>query len=171
MEVEAAASGCWKWTSATYVLTLGHSRTGTFSDFIQNLPPWERELLVHTTMEYDAYAIGVVLEHGIRAVSDGSEWFKKQGSFGWIMSSDTGERVAIGMGPARGSRPNSYWSEGYGMLAMLLFLQRLAEFIQLHEAWKGIIATDSKSLIDTIRGTSRTRSDSDQLRPYRSTST
>lgn len=36
------------------------------------------------------------------------------------------------------------------MLALLVFLQRLAEYIQLHEPWQGIIATDSKSLIDTV---------------------
>ena len=56
------------------------------------------------------------------------------------------------MGPARSSKPNSYRSEGYGLLALLCFLHRLAEFIQLREPWQGVIATDSKSLIDTIYG-------------------
>jgi hypothetical protein len=88
-------------------------------------------------------------------VSDGSEWFTTQGSFGWILSSDTGERLATCMGPARGSRPNSYRSEGYGMLALLSFLKRLQEFTYLHEPLHGIIATDSKSLVDTIRGPHR----------------
>ena len=59
------------------------------------------------------------------------------------------------MGPARSSRPNSYRSEGYGMLALLCLLQRQAKYIQLHEPWHGVIATDSKSLIDTIRGPSQ----------------
>ena len=36
------------------------------------------------------------------------------------------------------------------MLALLSFLKRLAEFTQLHEPWTGILATDSKSLIDTV---------------------
>ena len=78
-------------------------------------------------MSTDVYTVGVALEHGIRVVRDGSEWFKTQGSFGWIMSSDEGERLATGMGPARRNRPNSFRSEGYGMLALLVFLHRLAE--------------------------------------------
>ena len=42
------------------------------------------------------------------------------------------------------------------MLSMLCFLRpRLAEFTTQHEPWKGIIATDSLSLIDTIRGVRR----------------
>ena len=56
------------------------------------------------------------------------------------------------MGPARSSQPNSYRSEGYGMLALLCFLRRLSEFTQAHEPWTGTLATDSKSLIDTIYG-------------------
>ena len=38
MEVEPVASNCWKWTTATYVLTIGSPPNGTFSDFIQSLP-------------------------------------------------------------------------------------------------------------------------------------
>ena len=105
---------------------------------------------MHTKLATDAYAVSVALEHGLRAVSDGSEWFQSQGSFGWMLSSDQGDRLASGMGPARSSRPNSYRSEGYGMLALLCFLQRLAEYVQLHNPWRGIIV--SKSLIDTVRG-------------------
>ena len=70
------------------------------------------------------------------------------------------------MGPARGSRPNSYRSEGYEMLALLLFLQRLAEFIQHHDQWSGIIATDSKSLISTIRGPCRSQTHSGPATVY-----
>ena len=63
-----------------------------------------------------------------------------------------GDRLATGMGPARSSRPNSYQSEGYGMLALLSFLKRLAEYVNLHEPWRGILATDSKSIIDNVYG-------------------
>jgi hypothetical protein len=59
------------------------------------------------------------------------------------------------MGPLHGSRPNSYRSEGYGMLALLSFLKRLTEYIQLHKPLQGILATDSKGLIDAIRGPHR----------------
>ena len=47
-----------------------------------------------------------------------------------------------------------------------LFLQRLAKFIQYHDQWNGIIATDSKSLIDTIRGKCRSQSHSGQAKEY-----
>ena len=80
---------------------------------------------------------------------------EKLGAFGWTVSNDLGDRAAEGMGPAPGAKPNSYRSEAYGMLAMLCFLRRLAEYTHQHEQWKGIIATDSLSLIDTIRGVRR----------------
>jgi hypothetical protein len=151
MAAELLKPGIWKCTVATYILVPGVPPVTTFDEFVTTLPPWERDLLQHTTLASDAYTIGVALEHGLRAVSDGSAWFTTHGSFGWILSSDTGERLAVGMGPASGSKPNSFRSEGYGMLALLSFLKRIAEFIHLHEPWKGVLATDSKSLIDTIR--------------------
>lgn len=101
-------------------------------------------------MAADAYAVGETLEHGLHAVSDGSEWFYTQGSFGWILSLDEGERLVTGMGSPCSSQSNSYRSEGHGILALLSFLKRLAKYIQLHDPWQGIIATGSKSLIDTI---------------------
>ena len=113
--------GMWRWTQAKYILINKPASTGTFDEFIESLPMWERELLHHTQMATDTYAIGVALEHGLRAVSDGSEWFQTHGSFRWIPSTDTGEGLATSMGPARGSRPNSYRSEGYEMLALLSF--------------------------------------------------
>jgi hypothetical protein len=167
MEAEMVKPGCWRWNTATYVLVSSIPSIGSFTEFIESLPKWERELLIHTTMSTDAYAVGVALEHGIRAVSDGSEWFKTQGSFGWILSSDEGERLATGMGPASGSRPNSFRSEGYGLLALLLFLQRLAEYIQQHEPWVGMIATDSKSLVDTVGAQYKVTNQANQLRSYR----
>ena len=112
MEAELIQPGIWRCTTATYVLVTGIAPVTTFDEYVATLPKWEQELLQHTTLATDAYAIGVALEHGFRAVSDGSAWFQTQGSFGWILSSDTGERLAIGMGPASGNKPNSYRSEG-----------------------------------------------------------
>jgi hypothetical protein len=56
------------------------------------------------------------------------------------------------MGPAFGIRPQSYRAEGYGMLAFLRFLIRIAEFTGKTEPWTGIIGTDSQSVLDTIAG-------------------
>lgn len=77
------------------------------------------------------------------------------GAFGWVVSNNLGERAAEGMGPVPGATPNSYRSEAYGMLAMLCFLKRLAEFKFQYEPWQGNIAMDSLSLLDTIHGISR----------------
>ena len=67
-----------------------------------------------------------------------------------MISSDLGDRVAQGMGPARGAEVDSYRAEAYGMLTKLCFLHRLSEFTTQMEPWKGILATDSQSLLETI---------------------
>jgi hypothetical protein len=63
-----------------------------------------------------------------------------------------GERVAWGMGPAYGMRPQSYRAEGYGLLSILRFLIRMAEFTEKTDPWSGIIGTDSLSVLDTLQG-------------------
>jgi hypothetical protein len=116
------------------------------------LEPWEQELLQHTELATDPRSVCVALESGVLAVSDGSEWSQQQGAFGWSMSTSEGERVATGMGLVRGSKHNSYRSEAYGLLSLLCFLIRLAEFTHLEESWEGHLATDSQSLLDTLFG-------------------
>jgi hypothetical protein len=54
------------------------------------------------------------------------------------------------MGPASGRKPTSYRAEAYGLLSLLRFLIRLREFSHMHEEWSGEIATDSKSVLDTL---------------------
>jgi hypothetical protein len=66
------------------------------------------------------------------------------------MSTDLGVRCARGMGPARSAAPHAYRSESYGILSLLCFLRRLAEFTGQHDQWVGIVATDSQSLVDTV---------------------
>jgi exonuclease III len=122
----------------------------TFAQYVSQLPAWEAELLETIELAEDPFTVSDALSHGIRAVSDGSVWSDNQGAYGWIISNDRGERVARGMGPARGATVDSYRAEAYGMLTILCFLRRLAEFTTNMEPWKGILATDSKSLLDTI---------------------
>ena len=128
----------------------------TFDQYIFQLAPWESQLLTSSIdLQTDPFSVSLALSYGIRGVSDSSVWIKKLGAYGWTMNNDVGQRAAEGMGPAPGAKPNSYRSEAYGMLAMLSFLRRLAEFTSQHEPWTGIIATDSLSLVDTIRGVRR----------------
>ena len=83
-------------------------------------------------------------------MSDGSVRHVTHGAFGWALSSGSGTRLAYGMGPASGRKPTSYRAEAYGLLSLLRFLIRLREFSHMHEEWSGEIATDSKSVLDTL---------------------
>ena len=119
------------WTIAhqTHILEINRTPSaGTFTQFIASLPAWEIELLHHVEMEEDPYSVAVALEHGIRAVGDGSDWDQIQWSFGWAMSTDIGERCVRGMGPAQSASSRAYRSKSYGLLSLLCFLRRLAEF-------------------------------------------
>ena len=122
----------------------------TFAQFVSRLPAWEAELLEDIELAEDPFTVSDALSHSIRAVSNGSVWTKNQGAYGWIISTDRGDRVARGKGPARGATVDSYRAESYGMLTILCFLRRLAEFTTQMDQWTGILATDSKSLLDTI---------------------
>ena len=144
-------NGKWRLTYCGCKAVPRPARTaGTFFEFINSLPEWERELLQFLELASDAFTVGLAISYGIRAVSDGSVWNDNQGAFGWTMSTDQGERIARCMGPARGVHIDSYRAEAYGMLSVLRFLKRLTEFIGQGDAWHGIIATDSQSLLDTI---------------------
>ena len=130
--------------------------TATFAEYVNTLAPWEIDVLRMTTMHVDPNALCEALSHGLRAASDGSVRFLTQGSFGWVLSTDQGVQAATGMGPARGPRPSSYRSEGYGLLSILRFLIRIAEFTGRTEPWNGILVTDSQSVLKTLAGGDQT---------------
>ncbi len=115
--------------------TIPTSATATFDLFINTLDPWETELLRQTTLNVDPYSVCLALTPGFRAVSDGSVSRKHHGLFGWVVSSLDGERLAVGMGPVRGRRPQSFRAEAYGLLSLLRFLIRIKEFTGMHDAW------------------------------------
>lgn len=158
------SSGIWQVESSTATMRGPRRSVGaTFQDYIDTLPAWEAELLQHIELPSDPFSACVTLSHGLRAVSDGSVWDNNQGAYGWTISNDRGERMAHGMGPARGAHVDSYRAEAYGMLAILSFLKRLADFTMHIEPWFGILATDSQSLLDTIA--EKTQSGSDTVDP------
>ena len=126
--------------------------TPTFEDFVDTFQPWEIDLLRHTTMIVDPYTLCETLTQGLRGGSDGSVRHFTDGSFGWMLSTPQGERMATGMGPARGPRPPSYRAEAYGMLSILRFLIRVAEYTSTVEPWTGSIVTDSHSVLKTLGG-------------------
>ncbi len=128
------------------------SHSATFEDYMRSPEPCEYDLLTHTDLMLDPYATCHALVHGIRAVSDGSVHHDNHGAFAWTLSSDRGERLAFGKGPVRGLNLTPFRAEGVGLLSLLRFLIRIAEYTMMHEPWQGIVATDSKSLLDTLVG-------------------
>ncbi|KAI2495436.1 hypothetical protein MHU86_19068 [Fragilaria crotonensis] len=66
----------------------------TFDDYVQQLDAWEVDLLRHTDLFVDPYTACLELHQGFEAGSDGSEKYGTDGSFGWMISTSQGERVA-----------------------------------------------------------------------------
>ena len=138
----------------------------TFADYINTLQPWEQALLRHSEFVSTPFELCTDLQHSLRAVSDGSVRHETQGAFGWSMRNARGETVATGMGPAHGGgKITSYRAEAYGMLSILRFLIRMAEFAEMHWQWTGVIATDSQSVLDTLFGHDEARLDRDRDEP------
>jgi hypothetical protein len=116
----------------------------TFDAFVDTLEPWKRDLLSHLTLELDP-----------RAVIYGSVLSTGNASYRWILSTQRGDRIAEGMGPARGCQVHSYRAKACGILSFLRFLIRIGNLTQIHEQWQGILATDSQSVLDTLFGRDR----------------
>ena len=138
----------------------------SFTAFVDTLQPWEQELLQYAEFTNEPFEFCTDLQPHLRAVSDGSVRKETQGAFGWSMRNEHNITVASGMGPARGGGTmTSYRAEAYGMLAILRFLIRMAEFTEMTFPWTGVIGTDSQSLLDTLFGKDETRLKRDRDEP------
>jgi hypothetical protein len=83
--------------------------------------------------------------------SDGSVRFLREGSFGWALSLNDGDKLAHCSGPVFGSKPTSYRAEGYGLLPMIRFLIRLSEYCVNTQALNHCrMASDNSSLVDNV---------------------
>lgn len=140
---------CWRLVQRCEVLRhITRIDWSTFSTFIESLDPWEYDLLQHTRLNDPRLAV-LELQNNFFAGSDGSSKFQKQGSaFGWVVSTSSGERIATGNGPSRGATVDSYRADCSGMLTILRFLIRLADYTDMVGIWVGRIGTDSQSLLD-----------------------
>lgn len=144
----------WEVTTRTEVSAerIPRNMPSSFSDFIQTLEAWEVDLLRHTEQFVDPNTLCLELQDGFVAGCDGSEKFGTNGAYGWMISTPSGERAACGMGPSRGLVMDSYRAECSGLLAILRFLIRIAEYTDMFGEWNGTIGTDSQSLLDTLFG-------------------
>ena len=89
-----------------------------------SVPQWESELTQNTELlrpqpEVSRY----IAQMNIVMCSDGSA-DETGGSFGFVISTKQGLRLAVGKGPAQGAYPNSFRSEAYGVLATMCWLNR-----------------------------------------------
>jgi hypothetical protein len=138
VEVIMSSPSTWTITSTTNVSSrMDHQQrpVATFEDYLSTLDAWEYDLLRHSTLFADAFTINEDLRASFMAGSDGSEMYSTDGAFGLMLSNNSGERAASGMGPSCGWRMDSYRAECSGMLSLLRFLIRLGEYTFRVDSW------------------------------------
>jgi hypothetical protein len=95
---------------------------------------------------------GIIYEtekHGyLLAVSDGSVKFHDM-TFGWILATPTGKRLAAAAGPCNG-RDNSLQSGGVGMLSINMFIALMKQYLEI-ESIKKVFISDNSELIKRLK--------------------
>ena len=124
--------------------------TECWDRFISSQPTWIRKFLeeVHFYTDDGHQNIDeMLIQHDkfgqFLSVSDGSVKFHNM-SFGWIIATPDGRRLAAGSGPCEG-RGNSLRSEGAGMLAATLFMALISH--HMNHQIKATCISDNKELI------------------------
>jgi hypothetical protein len=92
-------------------------------DDIHQMDEWEKQLLHRTEL---LIATSIISQYYLSnqqmiIASDGSVK-DLQASYGWIIATIEGTRVAKCNGPTYGYKPTSFQAEGYGILSVLQFL-------------------------------------------------
>jgi hypothetical protein len=129
VEVEEYGEDAWKLVKRTLVQKPSNVPfPAAFSEYVDTLPAWEIDLLRHTVLFVDPRMTCFSLQPQFFAGCDGSAKFGTDGAYGWTISTYLKERAATGMGPSRGAVVDSYRAECSGLLSILRFLIRLAEF-------------------------------------------
>ena len=161
--VEVVMAGQQEWmikhSTKVFPITIHRQQqVASFEDFLSTLQAWEYDLLRYSILFMDAFTISNDLSEVFVAGSDGSEKYGTDGAFGWMISNDSGERSAAGMGPSRGWKMDSYRAECSGLLSLLRFLIRLGEYTFKVDNWIGTIGTDSLSMLEKLFGRTRVKS-------------
>jgi ribonuclease HI len=100
--------------------------TNNIQQIFRTLQKWQSELLQNMILQGTVGEIKEAVRQPLRIASDGSVQGNRA-SFGWIISTATGTRLATCAGPAFGCKPTSYRAEGYGILSVLQFFQLASE--------------------------------------------
>jgi hypothetical protein len=152
VKVYEVPDGLWTSRAATEVVEPEPTRVyDSFHAYVLTLPPWEADLLHHATLEIDPAYLSLDPQSYFYAGSDSSVTFETNGAFGWMLANIDGGRVASAMGPARGAKMDSYRAECTGMLSFLRFLINMSSYTNNVDGfWRGVIGTDSQSMLDRL---------------------
>ena len=113
--------------------------------------PWERELLdnsIESSIQGDVLT-SLIRKNRIISCSDGSARLDT-GSFGFVISTISGNRIAKGKGPAPGAHSNSFRSEAYGVLATLRWLYHALPSTECDNDMEIVHYLDNQSVITRI---------------------
>jgi hypothetical protein len=111
----------------------------TFEEYADQLEKWEQNLLQTTGNVRDTLDITDRIKDSEKTymVSHGG-MINGYGSYRWIIANDT--KITKGRREAKGAKEliQSFWAEGYGMLAALRYIPRLQSKKQLEYCRKKI---------------------------------
>ena len=139
----------------SYCPRIPNSVPTSFQSYCSLLEDWEAQLLSTLHLEFDPFNIVALIESSsFIACSDGSA-VAFEGSYGWVLCSADGTRLAHGAGPVDGHDPRSFRAEGQGMLSVVCLLRRLFEWCCISTPITGILATDNTGLIDRVASQTR----------------
>jgi hypothetical protein len=124
--------------------------SSTFSSYILALPKWEQELQCSIQLADDAFTLGTILTSSTTVAATDGSVVSSSGSFGWILATADGKKLAWNRGPVFGFRGSSYRAEGYGLLSILQFLFHIFQFTQIQSKPKLRIHSDSESLLTKL---------------------
>ena len=129
----------------------------SFLTYISKLEPWDNTLLQHIQFVVPPEEVFTILTStDFRACSDGSA-LARQGTYGWALATADRNRLAFGAGPVDGHDPQSFRSEGQGMLSVVRLLFHLRQWQSSSATFTGILATDNSGLLDRVREQSKIR--------------
>ena len=131
----------------------GTLKNQDFEAYLQQLLPWEAELLQHVHLTHDIFTTFSQMQKRFCTAGDGSVRRTTQGAFGCIVSTTAGERLVTAHGLVRGYKPTSYRAEAYGMLAILRLIKHIQVYCKVsNPQWKWTLSSDNSSLVNTVNG-------------------
>ena len=129
----------------------------SFHAYVRTIESWESILLHTVTFQVPPTNIFELLcANEYRACSDGSA-VVRQGTYGWALALADKTRLAFGAGPVDGHDPQSFRSEGQGMLSIVRLLYHLRQWQSSEVVFTGILATDNTGLIARVKEQTKIR--------------